>query len=53
MSAVVEADEKGRILIPAEVRRRYGSNRFKVTVKDDHMELEFKFKATTFVAMNT
>jgi AbrB family looped-hinge helix DNA binding protein len=40
MSAVVEADKKGRILIPAEIRRRYGSNRFKVTMKDDHMELE-------------
>jgi len=40
MSVVVEADEKGRILIPAEIRRRYGSNRFKVTAKDDRMELE-------------
>ena len=40
MEAVVEADGKGRILIPAEIRRRYGSNRFKVTVKEGHMELE-------------
>ena len=39
MSVVVEADEKGRILIPAEMRRRAGSRRFKVVAVEDHLEL--------------
>jgi len=40
MSAVVEADEKGRILLPIEIRRKLRSNRFKVTQKEDHLELQ-------------
>jgi bifunctional DNA-binding transcriptional regulator/antitoxin component of YhaV-PrlF toxin-antitoxin module len=40
MSAVVEADEKGRILLPIEMRRKFGTRRFKVSAKDDHLELE-------------
>lgn len=39
MSIVVEADEKGRILLPAEMRRRVGSKRFKVVAAEDHLEL--------------
>ncbi len=39
MSIVVEADEKGRILLPAEMRRRAGSKRFKVVAVKDHLEL--------------
>jgi hypothetical protein len=43
MSAVVgrrmkSGEREG--LIPAEIRRPCGSNRFKVTAKDDHTELE-------------
>jgi len=40
MSAVVEADEKGRILIPIEMRRKFGTRRFKVSAKGDHLELQ-------------
>jgi bifunctional DNA-binding transcriptional regulator/antitoxin component of YhaV-PrlF toxin-antitoxin module len=40
MSAVVEADEKGRILLPIEMRRKFGTRRFKVSAKGDHLELE-------------
>jgi len=39
MGVVVEADEKGRILIPAEIRRRAGTRRFAVTVVGEHIEL--------------
>jgi bifunctional DNA-binding transcriptional regulator/antitoxin component of YhaV-PrlF toxin-antitoxin module len=39
MSVVVEADEKGRILLPAEMRRRTGSKRFKLIAVKDHLEL--------------
>jgi AbrB family looped-hinge helix DNA binding protein len=40
MSAIVEADDKGRILIPAEIRRRFATKRFKVSAKGDRLELE-------------
>jgi AbrB family looped-hinge helix DNA binding protein len=40
LSVVVETDEKGRILLPAEIRRRFATRRFKVTAKGDHLELE-------------
>ncbi len=40
MSAVVEADEKGRILLPAKIRRRLKTKRFKVTSKGNRVELE-------------
>lgn len=40
MDAVVEADEKGRILLPLEIRRRFKAKRFKVTAKGDRLELE-------------
>lgn len=39
MSAVVQADEKGRILLPAAMRRKMGSKRFKVMAVEDHLEL--------------
>ena len=40
MSAVVEADEKGRILLPLELRRKFKTKRFVVTTKGDHLELK-------------
>ncbi len=40
MSVVIEADEKGRILLPAEIRRRFKTRRFKVTPKGNRVELE-------------
>ena len=40
MSAVVEADERGRILIPAEMRRKFKASRYKITARKDHLELE-------------
>lgn len=40
LSAIVEVDEKGRILIPAEVRKHLHSKRFKVTTSRDRIELE-------------
>jgi bifunctional DNA-binding transcriptional regulator/antitoxin component of YhaV-PrlF toxin-antitoxin module len=39
LSAVVESDEKGRILLPIEMRRKLKSRRFKVTAKGDCLEL--------------
>ena len=39
LSAVVESDEKGRILLPIEMRRKLKSRRFKVTAKGDFLEL--------------
>lgn len=40
MAAVVEADEKGRILLPVEMRRKFRAKRFKVTAKKGRLELE-------------
>ncbi len=40
MSAVVEADEKGRILLPIEMRRRFRSKRFKISTKGKVLELQ-------------
>ena len=40
MSAIVELDEKGRVLIPAEIRRKVRSRRFKVSTKGNLLELE-------------
>lgn len=40
MSVVVEADEKGRVLLPIEVRRRLKSKRFRISIKDGLLELE-------------
>jgi bifunctional DNA-binding transcriptional regulator/antitoxin component of YhaV-PrlF toxin-antitoxin module len=40
MSAVVEADERGRILLPSEIRRKFHTRRFKLTVKEDLLELQ-------------
>ncbi len=40
MSVVVEADERGRILLPAEIRRKIHTKRFKVTMKQNHVELQ-------------
>ncbi len=40
MSVVVEADEKGRILLPKEMRRKFKTKRFKVSAKPDHLELQ-------------
>lgn len=40
MSIVVEADERGRILIPSEIRRKFKTRRYKITPKRDHLELE-------------
>ena len=40
LSAVVELDDKGRILIPAEIRRKIGGRRFKVTAHGNKVELE-------------
>ena len=40
MSAVVELDEKGRVLIPAEIRRRVKSRRFKISSRGNVVELE-------------
>ena len=37
--AMVEADGKGRILIPLEIRRRMGTSRFEVVVVEEHLEL--------------
>jgi AbrB family looped-hinge helix DNA binding protein len=39
MGVVVEADEKGRILLPAEIRRRAGTKRFEVVAVEEHIEL--------------
>ena len=40
MSAVVEEDGKGRVLLPVEIRRRLNSKRFKVTEKGGTIVLE-------------
>jgi len=40
MTVVVEADEKGRILIPLEFRRRIKAKRFKVSTHGEKIELE-------------
>ncbi|MDE1854307.1 MAG: hypothetical protein KGI38_11260 [Thaumarchaeota archaeon] len=40
MSAIVELDEKGRVLIPAEIRHKIRSRRFKVSTRGDIVELE-------------
>jgi bifunctional DNA-binding transcriptional regulator/antitoxin component of YhaV-PrlF toxin-antitoxin module len=38
--SVVELDDKGRVLIPAEIRRRVKATRFKVSVRGNVVELE-------------
>jgi DNA-binding transcriptional regulator/RsmH inhibitor MraZ len=40
MTAIVEADSKGRVLIPAEMRKQLQSNRFVVTKRGRRLELE-------------
>ena len=40
MAVVIEADKKGRILLPREFRRRVKSKRFKVTTAGDKLELQ-------------
>lgn len=40
MSIVVEVDERGRILIPSEIRHRFKVRRYKMTPKKDRLELE-------------
>jgi bifunctional DNA-binding transcriptional regulator/antitoxin component of YhaV-PrlF toxin-antitoxin module len=40
MSIVVEADEKGRILLPMEIRRRIRAKRFRVTTRGESIELQ-------------
>ncbi|MDG6988655.1 MAG: AbrB family transcriptional regulator [Nitrososphaerota archaeon] len=40
MSAIVEFDDKGRVLIPAEIRRKIRGRRFKVSTRGDVVELE-------------
>lgn len=40
MSAVVESDEKGRILLPIELRRKFKAKRFKVTTDGRYIELQ-------------
>jgi bifunctional DNA-binding transcriptional regulator/antitoxin component of YhaV-PrlF toxin-antitoxin module len=40
MSAVVEADERGRILIPAEMRNKFKSKRYRIVEKKNRLELE-------------
>ena len=40
MSAIVEFDDKGRVLIPAEIRRKIRSRRFRVSMRGDVVELE-------------
>ena len=36
---MVEADSKGRVLLPIEVRRKFRAKRFKVTAKEESIEL--------------
>ena len=38
--SIVELDDKGRVLIPAEIRRKVRSRRFKVSARGDVVELE-------------
>lgn len=40
MDSIVELDDKGRVLIPAEIRRAVGSRRFKITARGRVVELE-------------
>jgi bifunctional DNA-binding transcriptional regulator/antitoxin component of YhaV-PrlF toxin-antitoxin module len=40
MSIVVEQDEKGRILLPLEIRRKFRTKRFKIVPKKEKLELE-------------
>jgi bifunctional DNA-binding transcriptional regulator/antitoxin component of YhaV-PrlF toxin-antitoxin module len=40
MSIVVEEDEKGRILLPLEIRRKFRTKRFKIVLKKEKLELE-------------
>jgi bifunctional DNA-binding transcriptional regulator/antitoxin component of YhaV-PrlF toxin-antitoxin module len=40
MNAIVEADEKGRILLPIELRRKFNSKRFEVTTKAEEIILK-------------
>jgi bifunctional DNA-binding transcriptional regulator/antitoxin component of YhaV-PrlF toxin-antitoxin module len=40
MSVVVESDERGRILLPSEMRRKFKTRRFKITAKKNHLVLE-------------
>ena len=40
MSAIVDLDEKGRVLIPAEIRRKIRSRRFRVSTHGGVVELE-------------
>lgn len=40
MSAVVESDEKGRILLPIELRRKFKAKRFKITTDGRNIELQ-------------
>jgi bifunctional DNA-binding transcriptional regulator/antitoxin component of YhaV-PrlF toxin-antitoxin module len=40
MSAIVELDEKGLVLIPAEIRKKIHSRRFKVSTRGKVVELE-------------
>jgi bifunctional DNA-binding transcriptional regulator/antitoxin component of YhaV-PrlF toxin-antitoxin module len=39
LTGEVEADEKGRILLPVEMRQKFKSRRFEVTIKGDVVEL--------------
>jgi len=40
MSVVVEADERGRILIPTKIRRKFKTKRYKIIIKKNHLELQ-------------
>jgi bifunctional DNA-binding transcriptional regulator/antitoxin component of YhaV-PrlF toxin-antitoxin module len=40
MSAIVELDGKGRVLIPAEVRNKFRTKRFRVSAREGVLELE-------------
>jgi len=39
VGAVVELDEKGRILIPSAIRKAVKSRRFELKVKEDRIEM--------------
>lgn len=40
MSEIVELDRKGRVLIPAEIRKKMASRRFKLSMRGDVLELD-------------
>lgn len=40
ISVVVEADDRGRILLPLEKYRKFKTKRFKITAEKNSMELE-------------